>query len=242
MTSLAGPPGAVGQAIGSYLAEIADRLPGPARTRRDILAELNAGLADAIDAHRSAGLNQAQATRAAIAEFGGPGQVADGFRPELAAAQARRTALTLMIVGPLTGVLWFAAALVSRIGAQPAPPWEWVSMPAGVRLATHIAVIILVAAIGSSLFTMAVTGRLTRWLPVRPGRPAASAAIAASGLAMVDIIMLIAVIILAAGMPGKLAVLPVAAATAASLVRLTLATHAARNCFAIRAACSRVSR
>src|SRR6266545_2333374 len=48
-------PGAP-QAIESYLAEIAGALPGPARARADIVAELRGGLLDAIDAYRSAGL------------------------------------------------------------------------------------------------------------------------------------------------------------------------------------------
>jgi hypothetical protein len=221
------------QTIGSYLAEIDARLAGPARARRDIMTELGAGLADAADAHRSAGLNMAQAARAAIAEFGSPDQVAVGFRAELAAAQARRTALALMATGPLAGVLWIVAALTSHIGAQPAPPWEWVGLPTGARLATHVAMPVLAATIGSSLFTVATTGRLTRWLPARP---AASAAIAASGLVVVDVAMLAALAILAASMPGRLAPLPVAAAGAASLTRLSLVSRAARNLLTIRAA------
>jgi hypothetical protein len=221
------------QTIGSYLAEIDARLAGPARARRDIITELGAGLADAADAHRSAGLNMAQAIRAAIAEFGSPDQVAVGFRAELAAAQARRTTLALMATGPLAGVLWMVAALASHIGAQPAPPWEWGGLPAGARLATHVAMPALAAAIGSSLFTVATTGRLTRWLPARP---AASAAIAASGLAVVDVAMLAALAILAASMPGRLAPLPVAAAGAASLTRLSLVSRAARTLLTIRTA------
>jgi len=44
-----GLPGAAEQVLGCYLAEIADRLIGPAGARRDILSELGAGLADATD-------------------------------------------------------------------------------------------------------------------------------------------------------------------------------------------------
>jgi ribulose bisphosphate carboxylase small subunit len=89
-----GPAGGGEQVLGSYLAEIADRLIGPARTRRDILAELGAGLADATDAYRSAGLDPDQAVRAAITEFGRPEQVADGFRPELTTRAARKCLTT----------------------------------------------------------------------------------------------------------------------------------------------------
>jgi hypothetical protein len=219
----AGLPGHAEQAIGSYLAEIAARLTGPARARRDILAELGAGLADAADAYRCGGLSPAEAARAAIAEFGCPDQVAAGFGAELGAAQARRTALALLATGPLIGVLWASAGLASHIGI---PPWDWAGLPAGARLATHLAVVVLLTAIGSALFTVAATGRLTRWLPARPS---ASAAIAASGTAAMDITLLVA---LAAGPAGRLATLPVAVATAASLARLTLAARAARNCLA----------
>jgi len=226
VTGPAGLPGHAEQAIASYLAEIAARLTGPARARRDILAELRAGLADAADAHRSAGLSPAQAARAAIAEFGRPDQVARGFRAELAAAQARRTALALLATGPLIGVLWAGAGLASHIGV---PPWEWAGVPAGARPATHLALVVLLTAIGSALFTVAATGRLTRWLPARP---AASAALAASGTAAMDITLLTLLATLAASTPGRLAALPVAAAAAASLTRLTLTARAARKCLA----------
>jgi hypothetical protein len=36
-----------------YLAEVTARLPGPARARAGIVAELRSGLLDAVDAHRS---------------------------------------------------------------------------------------------------------------------------------------------------------------------------------------------
>jgi hypothetical protein len=227
VTAPAGPPGAAEQAIGSYLAQIAAGLPGPASARRDIVAELGTGLADAADAHRCAGLDPAQAARAAIAEFGSPDGVVAGFRGELAAATARRTTLTLMTVGPLTGALWVIAGLASHIHR----------FPTGAQLATHIAIIAVAAAIGSHLFTLAATGRLTRWLPARP---AASAAIAAGSGAAADVAMLAALIILAAVMPGRLAALPFAAAGAASVARLGLATRAARTSLANRASCPRV--
>jgi hypothetical protein len=47
--------------------------------------------------------------------------VAAGFRAELADAQARRTAVGLLAVGPLTGVVWVSAPLASHIGRL-APP------------------------------------------------------------------------------------------------------------------------
>ena len=118
-----GRPDQPERTIGSYLAEIAARLTGPARVRRDILAELGAGLADAADAHRSAGLSPARAARAAIAEFGRADQVASGFRAELAAAAVDLTLLTLLallatqVAGPSgrPAALPAAAASLTRL-------------------------------------------------------------------------------------------------------------------------------
>jgi hypothetical protein len=222
------PPSDAEQAIGSYLVEIAAGLDGPASARRDIVAELGAGVADAADAHRCAGLDPVQAARAAIAEFGSPAWVAAGFRGELAAATARRTTLTLMTVGSVVGALFVLAGLASHIH-QSAPP-------AGAELATLLATIAAATAVGGLLYTLAAAGRLTRWLP---GRPAASAAIVGGSTAAADIAMLAALTILAAT-GGRLAVFPVAAAGAASLAHLVLATRAARTCLAIRATCPRV--
>ncbi len=216
--------------IGAYLADVAARLPGPAGARRDIVAELGTGLADAADAHRCAGLDPAGAARAAIAEFGSPDQVAAGFRGELAATRARRTALALMASGPVIGTLWVTAALASHLGTL---PWQLVSLPPDARLAMHLAMIALAAAIGGAVITVATTGRLTRWLPARP---AASAAVAASGTAAWDVALLALLAAQAASSPGRLAALPVTAAAIASLTRLTFATRAARNCLTTRAA------
>jgi hypothetical protein len=241
-------PAAPQKVIESYLTDVAHRLIGPARARRDILTELGAGLADATDAYCSAGLDPDEAVRAAITEFGRPEQVADGFRAELTAAQARRTALALLRTGPLVGLLWLGAALASRIGAQLTTPWNWASMPIGARFVTHLAGIPFAIAIGGALVTVAATGRLTRWLPgSRPARPrwlgagsaasAAIAAVAASGTAVIDIALLALLATVAVSTPGRLAALPVAVAAVASLTRLTLTTRAARNCLTTSAAC-----
>lgn len=234
MTGAARRSGPADQVIESYLAAIAAELAGPAAARRDILAELRAGVADAADTYRGSGLDPVQAARAAIDEFGSPVRIAAGFRAELAAAQARRTAVILLAIGPLTGAVWLAAALASHIGRL-APPWEWAMLPAGSRVAAHLAAFALVVAIGSILFTLAATGRLTRWLDTRPARPVASAAVAAGSLAAVDLAMLAAVAILAVTAPGRLAALPLVVAAAASLIRLGLTGRAARTCLAMRA-------
>src|SRR5271166_2782070 len=103
-------PGA-GPAVEGYLAEVATRLPGSIRARTGIVAELRSGLLDATDAHRSAGLPPAEAALAAIRE--------------IAAGQARRVAVTLLVTGPLVGLLWIAAAAASHLGIHVAPLWPW---------------------------------------------------------------------------------------------------------------------
>ncbi len=213
--------------MGAYLAEVAARLGGgPAGMRRDILAELGAGLADAADAHRAAGLDPVAAARAAIAEFGRPERVAGGFRAELAAARARRTALTLLATGPLIGTLWLSAALASHVRT---PPWRWAGLPADARLAAHLAVIALATAIGSAVFAVAATGRLTRWLPALCS--SASAAVAAGGTAAIDVTLLTLLAAQAASTPGRLAALPAAVAAAGSCTRLAVCGRAARASF-----------
>jgi HAAS domain-containing protein len=231
VTGPAVPSPAGGETFGAYLAEIAGRLAGPARARREILAELAAGLADAADVYRRAGLDPAAAGRAAIREFGRPDQVARGFRAELSDAAARRTALSLLATGPLIGALWAAAALASHLGAHLTLPWRWPGMPADAQLASRVAAVALATAIASALVTLAGTGRLTRWLP---GRPPASAALAAGGTATIDLTLLTVLAAQAASTPGRLAALPVTVAAAASATRLTLAARAARHCLAIR--------
>ena len=225
-----------GPAVESYLADITARLPGPARSCAGIVAELRSGLLDAADAHRSAGLSPAEADRAATREFGDPGQVADGFRAEIAARQARRTSISLMAGGPLVGLLWIAAALASHLGMHLGSPWHWPDLSPVLSAGIHAVVVVIVAAAWAALLGFAATGRLTRWLPVRPRRGPTVAGIAGFGAAGADLVMLSLLAGQLAIAAGKLSPLPIALAAAASLARLTLATRAAHRCLGIRSA------
>jgi hypothetical protein len=228
-------------AVETYLRAVAACMPGPRRARGDIVAELRSGLLDAIDARRSAGLTSQAATEAAITEFGNPQQVASAFRPHLAMTQARRTALSLAVTGPPVGLLWAAAALASHVTLRQAPPWQWPGAPPLSPAAFPAVGAALLVLIASSLVTIAVTGKLTRWLPAGPRAATTTAATttaATAGFAAiaadVGILALLASQLTSA--PAALAPLPVAAATAASLTRLTLARRAAHRCLASRAA------
>jgi hypothetical protein len=223
-----GPP------IDAYIGQVAASMPGPAGARADVLAELRGGLLDAADAHRSAGLPAGAAAEAAITEFGDPRQVADAFRPHLAVRHARRVALTLLVTGPLVGLLWTAAALASHITIRHAPPWQWPGTPP-LSIAFPAAAAALIITVWSALATVAATGKLARWLPASPRIAAATAATTGFGATAADLAVFALLASQMTTAPGNLAPLPVAAAAAASLTRLTLARRAARKCLAIRA-------
>ncbi|HEU5128415.1 MAG TPA: permease prefix domain 1-containing protein [Glycomyces sp.] len=91
---------------GDYLAAVAAPLRGPRRLREDMLAELADGFASAVADHTARGLAPERAAERAAAEFGSPAVVAAAFQRELEAAQARRTAWTLVIALPAMTILW----------------------------------------------------------------------------------------------------------------------------------------
>ena len=162
------------------------RLPGSARTRAGIVAELRSGLLDAVDAHRSAGVPTGQAALAAIREFGDPGQVAGSFRAEVAASLARRVAVALLATGPLVGLLWIATAAMSHLGLPHAPPWRWVALAPGLGVSIGLVTIAAGITAWAAVVGIAATGRLTRWLPVRPCRAPMAAAVAGFGAVSAD--------------------------------------------------------
>lgn len=160
-----------------------------------------------------------------------PRQIASAFGPELAARQARRLALTLVMTGPLVGLLWSAAASASHLGIRRAPPWHWVSMPPASPVAIPLLAAFFLITAGTALFTLAATGPLTRWLPVSPRLAPATAAIAGFGAAAADLAVFALLASQVASAPGALAPAPVLAAATASLTRLTLSRRAARRRF-----------
>jgi hypothetical protein len=228
-----GPQPGAGPAVERYLAEVSAGLPGPARAQAGILAELRSGLLDAADAHRSAGVPSAQAAAAAITEFGDPGEIAGGFRAEIAAGQARRVAVLVLVTGPLVGLVWLAEAAAGHPGARLGLPWHWAGLfpPPGLLL---VAIAVAVTAWGA-LGGIASTGRLTRWLPDRPRRAPMAAAVAGLGAVGADALGLTLLAAQLATVPGKLSPALAAAAAAASLARLMFAGRAARRCLVLRA-------
>lgn len=84
--------------IDAYIAELDAVLRGPRRVRADLLAEARDGLTDAASAYAEAGYPLEEARRRAVADFGAVRTVAPAYRRELAAAQAPRTALWVLLV------------------------------------------------------------------------------------------------------------------------------------------------
>ena len=226
----AAAPGAQAS-VERYLAEVTARLPGSPRAHPDIVAELRSGLLDATDAHCSAGLTPAEAVRAAVSEFGDPVQVADGFRTEIAAGLARRSAVAVLVTGPMVGVLWILTAVASHV----APHYQWADLPAGLRMGVALVAIAAGVTACGALFGIAATGRLTRWLPALPRRAPAAAAVAGFGAVGADALGLALLGVQLATAAGALSPWPAAAAAAASIVRLMFARRAARRCLALRA-------
>lgn len=217
--------------LDDYLEVLAERLPGPARARRAILAELGDGLVDATLARLADGLSPAQAAIAAVNEFGDPATVARAFAPELAATRARRIALALIATGPLVGSLWLGLLAASGPAVIAlAPPWRWPITQAG-GWPARLLLAVTVASVVTAWLTVAATGQLIRWLPTLPRLPAVMAGSAAAGASLLDATLLL---VLATGAlptpdtaPWRLLVV---VAALASLVRGTLATRAARRC------------
>ena len=77
--------------------------PGPPSARAAVTDELRDGLLEALQTHQGHGCSQAEATAAAIAEFGDPDTVATAFGPELGAVQARRVASACWSPGRWSG-------------------------------------------------------------------------------------------------------------------------------------------
>jgi hypothetical protein len=162
-----------------------------------------------------------------VAEFGDPTTVAAGFGPELAAATGRRVGLGLLTTGPLVGTGWLlvVAASWTRAGREPPPALGVIAALVG---------LVLAVAIPAAVLSVAVSGRLSSWLPAGPRVAATAAATAASACVAGDLVLLaglVASTVFAGGVAWPAGLL----AAGASCARLSLAGRAARRCLAARA-------
>ncbi|HET9895065.1 MAG TPA: permease prefix domain 1-containing protein [Streptosporangiaceae bacterium] len=222
-------------AVERYLDEIAARLPGSPRSHHHIVAELRSGVLDAADSHERGGLPPARAVRAAIAEFGEPALVADAFLAEIAASQARRVAVILLVTGPLVGLLWIGTAAASHVVVHLASLWHLTGMHGVFAWGIELVAVAATVTAWAAALGIASTGRLTRLLPVRPRRAPTIVAVAGIGAVSADALGLAMLAADLAIAPGQVAVTPAAIAAVASLGRILLARRSASRCLALRA-------
>jgi hypothetical protein len=183
-------------------------------------------LSTATIAHHARGLPPQEAAAAAVAEFGDPRTVGTGFGPELAAATGRRVGLALLTTGPLVGMSWLLVA---------ATTWRWTGQepPAALGLVAALVGLALVVAVPAAVASVALSGRLSWWLPTGPQVGATAAAVAVGACVAGDLVLLgglLAAALFAGGVAWPAALL----AAGASSTRLSLAGRAARRCVAVR--------
>jgi hypothetical protein len=211
--------------VHGFLEEFARRLPGPAQVRSEIVAELHDGLLRAVEDNQQAGIEHDEAVELAVRQFGDPRALASAFLPELAAARARQRAAAVLVTIPVVDGIWIVAARsrgVASHGLFDSP-------------AAHLtAALLTLAIVGAGLWTIAATGRATRWLHPSIQLPQLSATAMATALAAVDLAALATLAAPLAAFPGTIHRLAVAAAVLASLTQLVLAGRVARSCLATR--------
>jgi len=206
-------------ALAAYLSDLAAQLRGPHRRREAILSELRDGLEQATEDRIAAGLPPHQAAAAAITQFGSPCAVADAFAGELATAYARRTIACFIATGPLVGIWWllllhpspWRTGLIAFVAAIPVIP-------------------LIIAAIATAGGTLAMTGRLMRWLPETGPRGALAATIAVGMLCMIIDLTMITMIMVSGAQTRPLLII----ATAASLTRIICSITTVRHASLMR--------
>jgi hypothetical protein len=221
---LTAPERTASAAIDAYVDDVAEALRGPRSIRSEVLSEIRDGLAEATRTRMDAGMPASAASAAAVEEFGSPALTARAFAGELATAKARRIVLALLATGPFVGVWWLL--LLS--------PQPWTFDPQTLWRAIPVLPLVVVG-IGSGLAVIAMTGRLTRWIPMVEPTGALSTAAAVSAIcALGDVIVLaiLAAMISTGELAAPLALTSIAAI--ASSARLALAGFSCYRCLQTR--------
>jgi hypothetical protein len=218
---------AVADVIGGYLAVLESRLPAGRRYRARTLAEIADGLACAVLELTDAGAAPAVAVRRAVAEFGDPRVLAEGFARQCGAVAAHRLGLGLVATGPLVGLTWVAAYANGGVGPR--------TQIAALLSAVPQLALILAVTVPAAIVAATGSGWVARVVRV-PARVATGAALAAAiGCAAGDLSLLLTTLLdhrlSPAGPAGLLVV-----AVAASAVRLSAAGSAGRRVARLRAA------
>lgn len=203
------------------------RLPGPAKAREEIIAELRDGLLEVAEANQRRGLGRGEAVRLAVRQFGDAPTIAAAFWPEMAAARARQVVLALFVTSPVVAALWVSAARSRSLGSE-----------SGVfdGSLSHVAAALLVAAtIGCGLWTMVAAGRAPLWPHIAPQMALLGAAAMGGFAVAADLALLSMLSAPLASFPGPIHQAALGAAMLASGTRLVLTSRASRSCLAMRA-------
>ncbi|MEV1007994.1 permease prefix domain 1-containing protein [Streptomyces sp. NPDC049881] len=155
MTAAAGPR----DPVDDYATALASALHGPARAKARLVAEIRDGLSDAVAARTRDGMPYGTATRAAVREFGTPGELVPDCQRELTLAQTRHTARTAALTVPVLLLCWLLTGTDAGLPRTLA-----------VHLVAASASVALLAAAA-----LPVTGSLARTLPVPHRLPLAVA-------------------------------------------------------------------
>jgi hypothetical protein len=208
--------------IDGYLCEMAHDLVAPATARAAVIREIGDGLLESVASYRERGLPEAEAARAAIAEFGEPRTIAAAFQRELGARHARRAALTLMTSGPIVGIAWLIGVAVTSLPpAQRHLSGPWWALP--------LVGVAIVVGIPGLILTIVATGRIGLRLALPPELPTKAMSIASAATVAADGTML-TIAVLYLSMTSASPLLPLAPAVAASLVRVCLASRVFWGC------------
>lgn len=223
-SDLAAADRAVQAVIDRYVDAVGQGLYGPRRVRSKVLSEIRDGLEEATRTRIDAGIPGPAASAAAIEEFGSPRLTANAFAGELGTARARHIVIAFLVTGPLVGIWW-----LFLLAPQ---PWSFDAQP----LWRTIPVLpLVVVGIGAGLSVIAMTGRLTRWIPMAEPAAALSTAAALTMICSIGDVTVLA--ILAARITSGHLTAPAALAfiaAAASITRLALATASCYHCLQTR--------
>lgn len=201
--------------IEHYLHALTKQLPGPRAVHEDVVEEIRQHL---IDATMSGAERQGQvgAARAAVADFGDPADIAAGLRGEVASRHVNRVGRILYRSGHLVGLCWLAVLITSSVASKTGGPW----------VALFLASPAVLVGAPATMFAMASTGRLSRWISIKPRVPLAATATAGIAATVGDAVMVASILIYGLALDGAVSWPLVAIACAASAGRVLLAARA----------------
>ncbi|MFK0244369.1 permease prefix domain 1-containing protein [Amycolatopsis azurea] len=157
-------------AIEAYMGDLDRRLTGPAGAKADLLAEAKDGLTDAAEAYRAGGVDEAEAERRAVADFGPADLIARDYQAELGLRRDIRVLWELIVGVPLLILGWdlarvFSSGDWSRLG-QP-PSWYYRAIGAADILAASSPVVAVAGLIAARLLSRRADGppvaRVVAW-------------------------------------------------------------------------------